>query len=206
MASARLPARRSRGATALGSKPSRRSRIHTPWGSCGNRPVSISAFRLMTPPRSWVSQRMVNPTYSVDNSPRSSKWARMGTRWIPPRLVSRHPIPGGSRLCSGRGASPNLKFYLSICILRRRFRPPPMRPSPLSWDVLRFGSERRGPIEIQRNGGHQSTNSVIGDFAGAESSHVAGRPSVNRRFGKRSRSASMPTAISVLANTAAMQL
>src|SRR5580700_8260437 len=57
-----------------------------------------------------------------------------------------------------------------------------------------------------RNGGHQSTNSVIGDFAGAESSHVAGRPSVNRRFGKRSRSASMPTAISVLANTAAMQL
>ena len=58
----------------------------------------------------------------------------------------------------------------------------------------------------RRNGGHQSTNSVIGDFAGAESSHVAGRPSVNRRFGKLSRSASMPTAISVLANTVAMQL
>jgi hypothetical protein len=59
---------------------------------------------------------------------------------------------------------------------------------------------------MTRNGGHQSTNIVIGDFAGAESSHVAGRPSVNRRFGKRSRSASMPTAISVLANADAMQL
>ena len=116
-ASARPPVRRSRGARARGSKPSRHFRIRIPWDLSGSTPAFISASRLTMPPRSWASPPTAIPRSIGDNWRRSSEVSEDGYQVDLAALGFPSFDPKGFRALAraeaeaGRGDSPSTHAF-----------------------------------------------------------------------------------------------